>query len=205
MKEVKCKICRRLGKKLFLKGERCFSQKCAMIKKPYAPGMFGASPRRRRGLSEYGLQLAAKQRLKAGYGLGEKQLKRYFREVFKKRGSIDELFLQKLERRLDNVIFRLGLASSRREARQLISHGWVKVNKRKIDIPSFEIKKGDFIEIKSGLKEGKDLERIAKNRQLPSWLENDPKKLTGRIKSLPEREELEGINEVGLIIEYYNR
>ncbi len=211
MKEDKCKICRRVGQKLFLKGEKCFSPKCIMIRKNYPPGAKGK--RRKREISEYGKGLKEKQKLKKSFGISEKQLRRYVREMLleKKRKKIDSinLLIQKLETRLDNTVFRLGFAFSRSIARQLVSHGHFMVNNRKVNIPSFQVKKGDIISIKeSSKKKGffSDLDLFLKKHQPPSWLSLDKAKQEGKVVGLLDTEEVtsQGIN-IPLILESYNR
>src|SRR4030043_988045 len=145
MISIKCKKCRRAGQKLFLKGERCYSQKCAMVKRPYPPGLHG---KRRSSLSEYGKQLLEKQKIRNTYGVLERQFKKYVLETKDKAGDKREFLFKKLEKRLDNVIFRAGFAKSRTQARQTVSHGHVLVNSRRMNIPSYEVKVGDVISIK---------------------------------------------------------
>ncbi|MFH1612012.1 MAG: 30S ribosomal protein S4 [bacterium] len=202
----KCKKCRRAGEKLFLKGERCFGQKCAMIRRPYIPGIHGKA--RRRQLSEYGRQLAEKQKVRHAYGISEKQLKNYFKEINEQRGNKGELLLSKLEQRLDNIIFRLGWASSRRLARQLISHGHILVNGRKVNIPSYQMCKGNTIQIKERSKElnhFKNIETLIKKYESPSWLLLDKDKLEGKMVDYPKADETIQVGEMGMIIEYYSR
>lgn len=205
--DSKCKKCRRVGQKLFLKGERCFSQKCAMIRRPYVPGLHGKS-RRRRGPSEYGQQLIEKQKIRHSYGLSEKQFKNYFKEIVSQKGNKEELLANKLESRLDNVVFRLGWATSRLLARQLISHGHILVNQRKINIPSYQVRKGDLIQIKEKSKKlapFKDLKTSLKKYELPAWLSLDKQKLEGKIISQPKLADMGKVGEIGLVIEYYSR
>jgi len=205
-KDLDCKKCRRAGQKLFLKGERCFSPKCAMVKKPYPPGVHGK--KRRRGLTEYGTQLAEKQKLKRIYGVSEKQLKKYFEESTKARGVATDVLLAKLETRIDNVIFRLGLAESRAKARQIVAHGHVFLNGRKIDIPSIQVKKGDLIKIKkSSLNKPlfSNLETRLKKFNPPVWLSLDKKELTASVLAMPIKEEMEIPADLQIIVEYYSR
>lgn len=202
----KCKKCRRAGEKLFLKGDRCLTPKCAMIKKPYAPGVHGK--KRKRALSEYGSQLAEKQKLRRIYGVSEKQLKNYFKQANKANGVTTEILLTKLERRIDNVIFRLGFAESRAKARQIVSHGHILLNNRKINIPSIIVKKGDKIKIKkSSLKKGlfKDLETKLKKYETPTWLSLDKKELKVDVLALPSAQDIEVPVELQMIVEYYSR
>ena len=202
----KCKKCRRAGQKLFLKGERCYSQKCAMIRRPYAPGVHGKSFRRR--MSEYGQQLAEKQKVRYVYGISEHQFKRYFKEIVGQKGDKEYLFVKKLENRLDNVVFRFGWAQSRRLARQIVNHGHILVNKRKVDIPSYQVKKGDIIKIKEKSKKlalFQDIEAFLKKYEVPEWLSLDKQKIEGEIKDQPKIDNLRGVGEISMIIEYYSR
>lgn len=206
MKDPKCKKCRRAGQKLFLKGERCFTPKCPMIKKPYPPGVH--AKKRRRGLSEYGAQLAEKQKLRRIYDIGEKQLKKYFKEAAKTRGMLTDVLLSKLETRLDNVVFRLGWAESRSKARQIVSHGHILLNNRKVDIPSIGVKKGDKIKIKKSILKSplfKDLEIKLKKFKPPSWLSLDKKEFKATVLNLPLGKEIEVPVDLSMIIEYYSR
>ncbi len=209
MKYDKCKICRRLGEKLFLKGERCLSQKCAMIRKSYAPGQ--KRKRRARPLSEYGKELREKQKLKNWYNLKEKQFRNYVKKILQKKGGSEDAgvrLIQVLERRLDNVVFKLGFADSRTQARQFISHRHFLVNNRVVNIPTFSVKKGDKIKIRpSSLKKGmfKDLVSTLKRRSIPSWISLNVSKLEGTIKSLPTFEEAALPVEVSAIFEFYSR
>ena len=206
MINAKCKKCRRAGQKLFLKGERCFTPKCAMIKKPYPPGIHGK--KRRRGLSEYGTQLAEKQKLRRIYNVSEKQLKRYFREARKAKGVVTEILLDKLETRIDNIIFRLGFAESRAKARQMVSHGHILLNNRKVTIPSIGLKKRDVITIKkASLKKAlfKDLERKLKKVKPPKWLVLDKKEVKASVLDIPSRQGIEVPVDLSMIIEYYSR
>lgn len=206
MIDQKCKKCRRAGQKLFLKGERCLGPKCAMIKKPYPPGTHGK--KRRRAPSEYGAQLTEKQKLRRIYGISEKQLKKYFRESAKAKGVVTEVLLTKLETRIDNVIFRLKWAESRPKARQIVSHGHILLNKRKVDIPSIGLKKGDMVKIKkSSLKKPlfSNLETRLKKYKPPSWLSLDKKELKAVLLALPPRKEIEVPVDLSMIVEFYSR
>jgi len=206
--DSKCKKCRRVGQKLFLKGERCFSQKCAMIRRPYIPGLHGRSRRRRRGPSEYGQQLIEKQKIRHSYGLSEKQFKNYFREIVGQKGNKEELLDNKLESRLDNVVFRLGWAASRILARQFVNHGHILVNQRKTDIPSYQVREGDLIQIKEKSKKlppFKDLKITLKKHETPAWLSLDKQKLEGKVTGQPKLADIGKIGEIGLVIEYYSR
>lgn len=204
--DSKCKKCRRVGQKLFLKGERCFSQKCAMIRKPYIPGLHGKS--RRKGISEYGQQLIEKQKVRHVYGISEKQFKNYFKKIVGQKGNKEELLVNKLESRLDNIVFRLGWAQSRALARQLVNHGHILVNQRKVDIPSYQVKKGDVIQIKEKSKKlipFRDLKTTLKKYEVPAWLSLDKQKLIGKIINQLKTADIGKVGEIGMIIEYYSR
>ena len=206
MTDSKCKKCRRAGEKLFLKGERCFGQKCAMIRKPYAPGAHGKTHRRR--VSEYGLQLIEKQKIRYAYGVSEKQFKGYFKKLVSQKGNKEDFLAQQLEGRLDNTVFRLGWAKSRKLARQIVNHGHILVNKRKVDIPSYQVKKGDVIKIKEKSKKSdlfNNLKITLKKYEAPKWISLDKEKLKGEMKREPILEDLDKIGEISMIIEYYSR
>lgn len=208
MLNAKCKICRRLGQKLFLKGERCFSPKCSMVKKAYPPGI--KKKRRSRGFSEYGKELREKQKLKFWYGLNEKQFKNYIKKTLSKRGKEDteSTLIEKLESRLDNVIFRLGFANSRFQARQMVNHGHFQVNSRKVNYPSYQVKKGDLISIlpsSLGKNIFQNLKTKIKKYTPPAWLKLDKEKLEGKVISLPTLEEAVPPAEISAIFEYYSR
>lgn len=206
MKNNKCKICRRLGAKLFLKGEKCLSPKCPLIKKPYPPGIKNKKKRRGAGtLSEYGKELKEKQKLKNWYNLRERQLRKYVEE-----NPSTNLLIQKLECRFDNVIFRLGLSVSRTQARQLISHGHFLINGKPINIPSYQVEKGDKITITTRASSQKsktfsNLIPLLKKHQTPSWLKLNAEKLEGEIVALPTLEEASPPAELSTIFEYYSR
>ncbi len=205
MSKTSCKKCRRIGQKLFLKGERCFTPKCAMIKKPYAPGIHR---KKRRVLSEYGAQLIEKQKVCHIYNLRERQFRRYISEAARKKGVIEENLVKKIELRLDNIVFRLGLADSRRRARQLVSHGHVLVNDRKINLPSFQTKPGDIIKIKKLSQDSvsfKDLKTKLKKYKPFDWLSLDKNNLEGKIISLPTQENVNIPADLKMIVEYYSR
>ncbi|MFH1671222.1 MAG: 30S ribosomal protein S4 [Candidatus Portnoybacteria bacterium] len=203
---AKCKRCRRSGEKLFLKGERCFSQKCAMVRRPYPPGVHGKGRRAR--LSEYGQQLAEKQKLRYAYGISEEQFRKYFKEIADQKGNKEELLAQNLERRLDNVVFRLGWAKSRNLARQIVSHSHVHINGRRLNIPSYQVRKGDIITLKENSKKltlFKDIRILLKKHQVPTWLVLDKEKLEANVKGEPKLENLDKISQISMIIEYYSR
>jgi small subunit ribosomal protein S4 len=212
--DAKCKICRRQGVKLFLRGERCFSPKCAMVKRPYAPGLKGK--RRKRAPSEYAKGLREKQNLKKWYGLGERQFKRYVKEILEKTRKAgsgkDEdatlVLIRRLESRLDNVIFRLGIVSSRSFARQLVSHGYFKINNRAVDVPSFQVKKGDVIKIKPEKQKKKvfqNLVQALKKQRLPDWLVFDAQAFEAKVVNNPFLEPANLPAEISAIFEFYSR
>lgn len=205
----KCSICRREGTKLFLKGERCFSTKCAMIRKPYAPGIHGRGGKKRRSvMTEYGKQLREKQELKRMYGLREKQFKNYFKEATTKKDETTHLLVEYLEIRLDNVVYRLGLAKSRVMARQIVSHGHIMINGKKVNIPSYRVNVKDTITINPSKLKSKmydDLKTLLKNYQPPQWLKLDKSKLAGEVLSKPDVSEVSTIINLPLIVEFYSR
>lgn len=203
-KQAVCRLCRREGTKLFLKGDRCYSDKCAVDKRPYAPGQHGQG---RHKVSEYGLQLREKQKAKRLYGVQEKQFRRYFDEAERQKGVTGDNLLRLLERRLDNVIYRLGFAASRPQARQLVLHGHFTVNGRKVDIPSYLVTPGDTIAVKNKSKDSLVFQaaKEAGKASIPSWLECDLEQLQARVVSLPDIEDLDVPIEAHLIVELYSR
>ena len=207
MKKPSCKICRRLGVKLFLKGEKCFSPKCPMLRRPYPPGQKG---KRRLGPpSEYSLLLKEKQKLKKWYNLDENQFKKYVKEVLAKREeNMPELLIKKLEGRLDNTVFRLGFAVSRKQARQLVSHGFFLVNGRPVNFPAFQVKKGDVISVKPTKMKKEfvsNLKATLKKQRPPSWLRLDAEKLEGKIISEPNLAEAAPPADIPSIFEFYSK
>ncbi len=208
-----CKLCRREGEKLFLKGERCYSPKCAFEKRNFAPGQHGRTASRGGGSrtgreSDFARQLRAKQRARRVYGVLERQFRRYYEVSLRRRGLTGLNLLQILESRLDNVIYRLGFASSRAQARLLVTHGHFTVNGRRTDVPSMLLKDGDEVAIREGsqnLAYFKDLNTFAETRTVPEWLNRDLKKMTGVVQRLPERVEIDGSLNEQLIVEYYSR
>ncbi|MCL6516895.1 30S ribosomal protein S4 [Alicyclobacillus sp.] len=200
-----CRLCRREGVKLFLKGERCFSEKCAIDRRPFPPGQHGQGRKR---TSEYGLQLREKQKARRYYGVLEKQFEAYYDEAARRHGVTGENLLQILESRLDNVVYRLGFAASRAEARQLVRHGHFNVNGRRVDIPSYLTKPGDVIQIRE---KSQQMERIktllenAESRTIPAWLELDLANKQGRVVRLPARDEIDTPVAEQLIVEHYSR
>lgn len=204
---LKCKLCRRIGEKLFLRGERCYSPKCALVRRKYPPGVHGSTTTRGK-ISEYGKQLQEKQKAKWIYGLLEKQFRGLYQKVLKGKGDTGENLLRLLELRLDNVTYQLGLAKSRPSARQIVSHGHILVNGRKINIPSYQVKLGDEISIKKRSQESlyfKDILPLMSKIERPSWLAWDTGKMKGLLKSLPKKEELVQNINARLILEYYSR
>ncbi len=200
-----CKLCRREGMKLFLKGERCYSPKCAIDKRAYAPGQHGAAKRK---VSEYALHLREKQKARRIYGVLERQFRRYFTKASRARGVTGEALLQILETRLDNVVYRLGFASSRAEARQLISHGHFEVNGRKVNIPSYHVRAGDQVAVREKsrtLPRLQDLARLAAGHRIPDWLSADLEAMKGTVLRIPAREEIDIPVQEQLIIEHYSR
>ncbi len=203
----KCRLCRRAGEKLFLKGDRCSSQKCAMVRRPTAPGVHGAKPTR--SGSEFGRQLAMKQKIKRVYGVMERQFRCHFDDASRRKGIIGNELLGRLERRLDNVVYRLGFAPSRALARQLVSHSCFTVNGRRMNIPSFEASVGDVITVKPGKREKtyfKDLpEKLSGKQNIPKWLDMNVAKLEGKVVSLPGRDDVEVNVDAQLVVEYYSK
>ncbi|MBM3251764.1 MAG: 30S ribosomal protein S4 [Candidatus Omnitrophica bacterium] len=200
-----CRLCRREGIKLFLKGKRCSSEKCSFVKRQYAPGQHG---QKRAKLSNYAGQLREKQKVKRIYGILEKQFRTYFQKAAKTKGVTGKMLLQYLERRLDNVIFHLHFATSRSEARQFVRHNHVYVNNRKVNIPSYLVKKDDAIELKAKEKFRKRIQdniEISKERGMPSWLESDLNNLKGKIVRLPDREDIQLPISEQLIVELYSK
>jgi len=201
----KCRLCRREGTKLYLKGERCESQKCAIVRKNYAPGMHGPKGSFSKK-SEYARQLREKQKAKRIYNLGETQFEAYYEKASKAAEITSEALLKLLETRLDNVIYRAGFASSRNQARQLVGHGLVKLNGRKVSIPSVQVKVGDKFEIKPAMKNGAVFSETTKKKDTsPSWLNVDLKSLNGEVMRRPEKAELESSIAGHLIVEYYSK
>jgi small subunit ribosomal protein S4 len=200
-----CRLCRREGAKLFLKGPRCYTEKCAIDKRSYPPGQHGQGRTR---LSEYQMQLREKQKLKRIYGLLEKQFRNYFIKASRKKGITGDNLLQSLERRLDNVVFKLGFALSRADARQLLNHRHVLVNGRIVDKPSFLVKTNDVVEVKSTSKNRlrvKAAQSTVDSRGIPSWLELEREHYKGQVKALPTRDDIKlPVNEQ-LVVELYSR
>lgn len=201
-----CRLCRRENVKLFLKGDRCLSDKCAINKRNYAPGLHGQ--RRRTKLSEYGLQLREKQKMKRTYGLMESQFRSYFQKAARAQGVTGINLLVLLERRLDNVVYRMGFADSRAQARQLVRHGHMRVNGRKVNIPSFLIKQGDAIEPRE---KSRNMDTIRGNmehlgqKQIPEWLHVDATAMRGVVQTLPSRDDITMPFQEQLVVELYSK
>jgi len=207
-KDAVCKLCRREGEKLFLKGERCMSPKCGFERRPYAPGLHGRSAQYRRKQSDYAKQLRAKQKARRVYGIMERQFRRYFRDAEQRRGLTGANLLIMLESRLDNVVYRMGLAASRPQARQLVRHGHFEVNGRKVNIPSYLVQQGDIVAVRPNSQRNtffKDLAQDLPHRSIPEWLSRDDEGLTGRVMALPERKDIDVSIDEQLIVEYYSR
>ena len=204
-KDEQCRICRREGQKLFLKGSRCYSDKCSITRRNYAPGQNG---QKKSKISEYGTQLREKQKTKAFYGVGEKQFRRYFDMASNSKGKTGEVLLQILESRLDYVVYRLGFASSRAQARMLVTHGAFEVNGHKVDIPSYLVKAGDVIAVREIRKDNGAIKIAVEengSRPVPAWLEKDQEKLSGKVVTLATREDIDLPVEEHLIVELYSK
>lgn len=200
-----CKLCRRENMKLYLKGDRCFSDKCSYDRRPYPPGQHGQG---RIKFSEYGVRLREKQKVRRIYGLLERQYGRYFDMASRKKGVTGETLLKLLERRLDNVAFRLGFAATRSEARQLVRHNHFLVNGKRVNIPSYIIKPGDVITVRERSKKIKRIQEAmetVERRGTPAWLEMDPKEFKGTVKAIPSREDIGAQIQEQLIVEFYSR
>ena len=203
--DEQCRICRREGQKLFLKGSRCYTDKCSVSRRNYAPGQHG---QKRAKLSEYGTQLREKQKTKSYYGVGEKQFRRYFEMASNKKGITGENLLQILESRLDNVVYRLGFGTSRAQARQLVNHGQFEVNGGKVDIPSYLVKAGDVISVRESKKENGAIKaniEVNSARPVPAWLELNNETLSGKVVRLASREDVDIPIEEHLIVELYSK
>ncbi len=198
-----CRLCRREGQKMFLKGERCYSSKCALDKRSYAPGQHGQS---RKKISDYGLQLREKQKAKRFYGILETQFRNYFDKAEKKKGIAGENLLIMLETRFDNAVYRMGFASSRKEARQLVRHGHFTINGKKANIPSLEVKAGDVIKVKEKSASSPKFKEIKEmSISTPNWITVEPDKLEGKILAMPRREEIDTPIAEHLIVELYSK
>jgi small subunit ribosomal protein S4 len=202
-----CKLCRREGEKLFLKGDRCFSPKCSFERRSYGPGLHGRQAQFRRKESDFKLQLREKQKVRRLYGIFERQFRRYFRQAQRQKGLTGVNLLTILETRLDNTIYRLGLATSRAQARQLILHGHFDVNGRKTNVPSFQVSSGDTITVRDKSKKLDFFKVVAENAdggRAPDWLSLDVKNLSGKVLSLPTREHIDVTLNEQLVVEYYS-
>lgn len=199
-----CRLCRREGCKLFLKGDKCFSEKCVVVKRPTPPGIHGMS---RRKPSAYNLQLREKQKAKRIYGLTEKQFRSYYDKAETMRGATGETMLCLLERRLDNVVYRMGIGISRAQSRQIVNHGHITVNGKKVNIPSYLVKAGDVIEIKENKRDKSffaDLKAAKVNNRF-TWLEFNPEELKGTVLALPSREDIDMTIAERMIVELYSK
>ena len=203
-----CRLCRREGMKLFLKGDRCSTEKCAIEKRNYAPGQHGKGGRIKKKLEGYGVQLREKQKVKRLYGMQEEQFALTFKRAAQEKGVVGETLLQKLERRLDNVVYRLGVGSSRAQARQVVCHGHVRLNGKRIDIPSYQVEVGDVVTLApraaKNVLVAAALEAV-KGRGVPKWLELDAAALSGRVLSLPARDDINFPIQEQLIVELYSK
>lgn len=198
-----CRECRREGCKLFLKGERCTTKKCAMERRPVAPGQHGTS---RKKVTEYGTQLREKQKVKKAYGILEKQFRRYYDEAERMKGVTGENMLSLIERRLDNVVYRMGIGSSRKESRQIVNHCQITVNGKTVNIPSYRVKVGDVIAVKENKRELEMFKQLKDMKMvMPKWLEFNSASLEGKILALPQRDDIDLSIKEHLIIELYSR
>lgn len=203
--DASCKLCRREGQKLFLKGERCYSNKCAVGRRPYAPGQHGAQKKK---LSEYGIQLREKQKTKRFYGILESQFRKYFEMASRKKGVTGENLLQLLESRLDNVVYRLGFGTTRAEARQLVTHGHFEINGHRLNIPSYIVKVGDTVDVSDKAKKSvrfKEILDVTGSKVVPKWLEVDQENLKGKVVALPARDDIDLNVQEHLIVELYSK
>ena len=203
-----CRLCRREGMKLFLKGDRCFTEKCAIEKRNYAPGQHGKGGRIKSKLQGYGLQLREKQKVKRLYRMQEGQFGLTFARAAQEKGVVGEVLLSKLERRLDNVVYRLGFGSSRDQARQLVRHGHVRVNDKKLDIPSYQVNEGEVITLSARAAKNALVQQSVesvKGRGVPKWLDLDAAAFKGRVLSMPAREDVNFPIQEQLIVELYSK
>lgn len=203
--DAKCRLCRREGCKLFLKGDRCYTEKCAQTKHPYAPGQHG---RARKKVSEYAIQLREKQKAKRAYGVLERQFRGYFEKAEQRKGVTGAILLETLERRLDNVIYKMGFASSRDQARQMIRHGLFTLNGHKVNIPSLQVNAGDVVEVPEKNRKIPTLAQVADTiakRGCPAWLETDGAAFKGTVKALPQRDDIQLPVSEQLIVELYSK
>lgn len=202
-----CRVCRKVGEKLYLKGYRCYTEKCGIERRKYPPGQHGQN---RGKLSDYGVQLLEKQKVRKYHGIGERQFRKYFYEAERKKGVTGEVLLKLLELRLDNVVYRMGFAVNKRQARELVTHGHFLVNGKSVNIPSYSLRPGDTVEVKESSRNigsiRESIERI-EHRGLPNWIEIDPQNLKGKVLHIPSREEIQLPFEVQeqLIVELYSK
>lgn len=204
--DAKCRQCRREGEKLFLKGEKCFTDKCAVERRAYPPGQHGQKQNNR--MSDYAVQLREKQKLRRTYGILERQFRGYYALADRKRGITGETLLQILERRLDNVVYRMGFGASRSEARQVVRHNGIRINGQRVNIPSYQVKPGDSIEVSEAMKAHlrvKAALEAAAQRGFPEWLEVDAGAFKGIFKALPQRSELPATINEHLVVELYSK
>jgi small subunit ribosomal protein S4 len=200
-----CRICRREGEKLFIKGDRCYTEKCAIERRKYPPGQHGQGFRK---LSDYGIQLREKQKVRKMYGLLERQFRRYFYAAERKKGITGEVLLQLIEGRLDTVVFRMGFAPNRRRARQLVSHGHILINGKEVNLPSYAVKAGETVEVKESSRDMPEIvDSISKSehRGLPGWVEVDGANFTGKVSHIPSRDEIQLPVQEQLIVELYSK
>lgn len=200
-----CRLCRREGEKLFLKGSRCYTDKCAVEKRKYAPGQHGQN---RGKISDYGIQLREKQKVRRIYGIMENQFRLYFKKASSMKGITGEILLQIMERRLDNVIYRMGFAVNRREARQIVRHGHFLVNGRPVDIPSYILKAGDVVEVRESSRNIQVISEslsMAEHKGFPEWIEMDMQNMKGKFVRIPSREEIQLPVQEQLIVEFYSK
>ena len=203
--ESKCRLCRREGAKLFLKGDRCYKTTCPFERRPVAPGVHAGG---RRKVSEYGMQLREKQKTKRIYGVLEGQFRAYYEKADRMKGITRENMLSLLERRLDNVVYRMGIAASRSQARQLVTHAHFTVNGKNVDIASYQVNAGDVIAVKESKKDNKyftALKALTKNASMPKWVDFDPETLTGKVIALPTREDVDSQIAEHMIVELYSK
>jgi small subunit ribosomal protein S4 len=203
-----CRLCRREGQKLFLKGERCLSPKCAIERRNYPPGDHGKKTTFRRKVSDFGMQLREKQKARRIYGVMERQFRRYFRDASRRKGMTGATLLAMLESRLDNVVYRLGFADSRSQARQLVRHGHFDVNGRKTNVPSYLVEVGDVITVRTSSRDKayfKDRTQLIERGKAPAWLALNPQMMSGTVQTAPSREDVEIPLNEQLIVEYYSR
>lgn len=207
-KDSVCKLCRREGMKLFLKGERCLSPKCAMERRPFAPGAHGKAGQFRQKTSDYGQQLREKQRARRIYGVLERQFRRYFSIAARTKGQTGANLMSILERRLDNIVYRFGFADSRAQARQLVTHGHFEMNGRRLNIPSALVSAGDVLRVRESSKQNgyfRGLSEILEHRSVPEWLTLSAAEMTGTVLAVPTREQIDVPVDEQLIVEYYSR